>query len=475
MDMGLKRNMKERIGPTSKILESRADKPLCGLLLIIMSILKSNVGIKFWENPNKTRVNLVEKTNIGRMNDDLNLQIAVEGCCHGELDKIYERIRSHELESGTKVDLLLCCGDFQSIRDEADLNDLSCPQKYREYRDFKEYYNCAKSSPVLTVFIGGNHEAPDFLRNLYYGGWVAPNIYYLGHSGVLNVNGLRIAGVSGIYNFHSYTRGYFEAHPYTEETKRSAYHIREFDVKKLNLIKEPVDIFLSHDWPSGIEHYGNLQELLRIKPYFHQDIMSNTLGNPRTRELLDRLRPRFWFSAHLHVKYEAMYAHDNGNFTYFLALDKVLPYREFLRVLSIFPADVNGSTTCDNGSSAHSQTAQNDKGTRNHVKLCYDREWCAILVANKDKMPLNTFPSVQPITLNEPTEENYKFVDNQFSHSGYETVAHGNSTFYSVPYHEGAHLNPKAQREDFMKLLGLPDNNYFSPELNQKFQVNFVE
>lgn len=34
-------------------------------------------------------------------------------------------------------------------------------------------------------------------QELYYGGWVAPNIYYTGHSGVINFAGLRIAGLSG--------------------------------------------------------------------------------------------------------------------------------------------------------------------------------------------------------------------------------------------------------------------------------------
>ena len=40
-------------------------------------------------------------------------QIAVEGCCHGELDKIYETVAELEKRDNIKVDLLLCCGDFQ--------------------------------------------------------------------------------------------------------------------------------------------------------------------------------------------------------------------------------------------------------------------------------------------------------------------------------------------------------------------------
>lgn len=43
----------------------------------------------------------------------LPAQIAVEGCGHGELDKIYETMAALERRDGRKIDLLICCGDFQ--------------------------------------------------------------------------------------------------------------------------------------------------------------------------------------------------------------------------------------------------------------------------------------------------------------------------------------------------------------------------
>uniref|UniRef100_A0A3B0MMB4 (Lariat) debranching enzyme (Dbr1 homologue), putative n=1 Tax=Theileria annulata TaxID=5874 RepID=A0A3B0MMB4_THEAN len=400
--------------------------------------------------------------------------VAVEGCCHGELDKIYERIKNFELENGTKVDILFCCGDFQAIRDESDLNELSCPQKYREYRDFRDYYSGVKLAPLLTVFIGGNHEAPDFLRNLYFGGWVAPNIYYLGHSGVLNFGGIRIGGISGIYNLNDYTKGilllkqlfkgYFESKPYNEQTKRSSYHMREFDVKKLSLIKGKVDVFLSHDWPAGIENFGDLDQLLKIKPFFYEDIKNNTLGNPKTMELMGKLKPTLWFSAHLHVKYEAEYKHEDGSTTQFLALDKVLPYREFLRIIQLDP---------DN--SSNKRKLESPVPVEVTPKLCYDREWCAILVANRDKMPLNQFSSVNPITLNEPLEKDFEFVDQRFNESGYETLTLDGNTFFVIPFKDDAHKEPESQREAFMSLLDLPTNNYFRPGTQDKMTVNFVE
>ena len=45
---------------------------------------------------------------------------------------------------------------------------------------YLRYYSGEKVAPVLTIFIGGNHEASNYLQELPYGGWVAPKIYYMG-------------------------------------------------------------------------------------------------------------------------------------------------------------------------------------------------------------------------------------------------------------------------------------------------------
>lgn len=90
--------------------------------------------------------------------------------------------------------------------------------------------------PVLTVFIGGNHEASNYLQELEYGGWVAPNIYYMGYAGVINIGGVRIGGISGIYKGHDYMKGHFEKSPYNDNTKRSVYHIRNCEVFRLKQV-----------------------------------------------------------------------------------------------------------------------------------------------------------------------------------------------------------------------------------------------
>ncbi|XP_035532321.1 lariat debranching enzyme [Morone saxatilis] len=268
------------------------------------------------------------------------MKIAVEGCCHGELDKIYETIAYLEKKEGVKVDLLLCCGDFQAVRNEGDMKCMAVPAKYRSMQTFYKYYSGEKKAPVLTIFIGGNHEASNHLQELPYGGWVAPNIYYLGYAGVIRYKGIRIGGLSGIFKSRDYRKGHHEFPPYNPDTLRSVYHIRNVEVFKLKQINMPIDIFMSHDWPRGIYYYGSTGELLRKKKFLRQEVESNTLGSPAAEELLAHLQPSYWFSAHLHVKFAAVMQHPpKGNapprVTKFLSLDKCLPYREFLQIVDV--------------------------------------------------------------------------------------------------------------------------------------------
>ena len=127
------------------------------------------------------------------------------------------------------------------------MNVMSVPLKYREMGDFHEYYSGKRRAPYLTLFIAGNHEAASYLWELYYGGWVAPNIYYLGAANIVRLGPLRIAGLSGIWKGHDYRRPHHERLPFSSDNVKSFYHVREVDVRKLLQVRTQVDIGLSHD------------------------------------------------------------------------------------------------------------------------------------------------------------------------------------------------------------------------------------
>ncbi|KAL4350660.1 hypothetical protein HN51_032363 [Arachis hypogaea] len=264
------------------------------------------------------------------------MKIAVEGCMHGELDNVYKTLKHLEETQNIKIDLLLCCGDFQAVRNEQDLKSMNVPPKFRSMNSFWKYYSGLEVAPYPTIFIGGNHEASNYLWEMYYGGWAAPNIYFLGVAGVIKFGNVRIGGLSGIYNARHYKSGHFERPPYDQSTIRSVYHVREYDVHKLIQIEEPIDIFLSHDWPVRITDCGDWRELVRQKPFFKQEIEEGRLGSKAASQLLGKLKPQYWFSAHLHCKFAALVQHgEGGPLTKFLALDKCLPRRDFLQIVEI--------------------------------------------------------------------------------------------------------------------------------------------
>lgn len=175
--------------------------------------------------------------------------------------------------------------------------------------DFHEYYNGARRAPYLTIFIGGNHEASNHLFELYFGGWVAPNIYYMGAANIMRLGPLRIAGLSGIWKGYDYRKPHFERVPYNEAESVSIFHVRELDVRKVLAVRNQVDIGLSHDWPQGVEWKGDYHSLFRKKDRFETDASEGKLGSIAARQCLDRLRPSHWFSAHLHIKYAALVRH----------------------------------------------------------------------------------------------------------------------------------------------------------------------
>jgi len=295
------------------------------------------------------------------------MKIAVIGCAHGEIDMILNNVKSYERLNNCKIDLIICCGDFQACRNANDLSCVACPPKYRVMGDFYKYYNGEKKMPIPMIVIGGNHEASNHLLELYYGGWLAPNIYYLGCSGSVIFGGLRIVGASGIFKYYDFNKAHYESCPLSHGDIGSSYHIRRFNIWQLSHFHgTSIDIMMSHDWPLGIWKYGNTAQLLTYKPHLQKDISQNKLGNPSLNHLLFQLQPKYWFSGHMHCKFDAHVHHkDTNNNTTFMALDKCDPSRprmhRYMNVVDI---------PCSNDAK---------------LQLEYDPYWLAILKSTNDE------------------------------------------------------------------------------------------
>lgn len=297
---------------------------------------------------------------------------------------------------------------------------MSVPPRYRKLEDFHTYYSDARLAPVLTLVVGGNHEAANYFSELHHGGWLAPNIYYLGAANVLRYGPYRIAGVSGIFKESDYAKPHHERLPYSANDVRSVYHVRHGDVNQLLQVQTPVDMCLSHDWPRRVEWFGDHAALFAARPPFFTSAKIDNLGSPAGEQVLSFLRPRYWFAGHMHVRFSAEVRHSDdtsgdifrqvpvseavraqlpksmfrapfvtkgrvmtlpppeitNTVTQFLALDKPGPDRDFLELLEISPA-VDASDD--------SITPYTQKTPEGKFSLHYDEEWLSIIRAAYDK------------------------------------------------------------------------------------------
>ena len=171
------------------------------------------------------------------------MKIAVAGCPHGDLDLIYQKVKAYEMVTGLLIDVVVICGDLQAARGPNDLKGMASPEKYRKLGHFHKYYLGKKWATHLTLVVGGDCEAWNYYQTLPYGGWIANNIYYMGYANVVKVNGVRIAGISGVFNLANANKGHYEAMPYRSPMLETMRYTRWVDTFRLLQLGEPLGKF----------------------------------------------------------------------------------------------------------------------------------------------------------------------------------------------------------------------------------------
>lgn len=218
------------------------------------------------------------------------MRIAVFGDIHGHWRGCRDAVA--DIHARTPLDLVLQCGDAQPFRDEADLEYMACPTRYRELGDFWMFHQGKEHFPVPMLLIGGNHEPWNLFDQNPDGCELAPNIEFIGRAGLRKVKGLKIVGLSGIYS----KRYFAEPHlrwPYPLNLKKQVTHYNSTDIDKALSFGQP-DILLTHEWPRFM-----------LEAYYEK--------LPRRRDgdnsedfaaMVECLSPRWCFCGHMHFHAE---------------------------------------------------------------------------------------------------------------------------------------------------------------------------
>jgi Icc-related predicted phosphoesterase len=210
-----------------------------------------------------------------------NLYFAAAGDTHGHMHLMVERVKHLSVQTGITPSFVLQVGDFQPLRNLDDLDSMNAPEHYRQLGDFPEFASGKSTSPWPVWFIAGNHEPFYHLDQHLKGFTLALNCHYLGRAGRVTVEGLVVAGLSGIYSEKHFQEKRTPARLKDQNWKRRGYFSDE-DIKTMLKMPRP-DVLLLHDCPADV--FGRKVPLR---------------GNPIVRDLIERMAPKLVLCGHIH-------------------------------------------------------------------------------------------------------------------------------------------------------------------------------
>ncbi|KAB0669036.1 metallophosphoesterase [Oryzomonas sagensis] len=209
------------------------------------------------------------------------VNFAVAGDTHGHMHLMVERLKQMSEQTGVTPSFVLQVGDFQPIRNQDDLTSMNAPERHRSIGDFPDFAAGSATFPWPLWFIAGNHEPFYYLDQHLEGFTLVPNCHYLGRAGRATVEGLVVAGLSGIYSEKHFHEKRTPTRLKDQNWKRRGYFSDE-DLQTMLNMPRP-DILLLHDCPVDV---------------FGRDVPLR--GNLIVRELVERMAPKLVLCGHIH-------------------------------------------------------------------------------------------------------------------------------------------------------------------------------
>jgi len=261
------------------------------------------------------------------MSNSQDIFFAAVGDVHGDMHLMVKLLNTWEANTGQQLAFVLQVGDFEPQRHEADLTTTPGPKKYRKLGDFADFYTEKAVFPWSLWFIAGNHEPYGFLEQMPQGGQVATNCYYLGRVGTVTLAGLKVVGVSGIYDPERFQKQRPDVSLMSKSSSKKYVGFTEAEITQAIALAS-TDILLLHDWSSGIissteaEQFGWFDEV----------------GNEYARLLVESLKPKLVLCGHMHQRYRTKMSWSNGA-TDICCLANVKQGKDAIAIFRLSPAE----------------------------------------------------------------------------------------------------------------------------------------
>jgi lariat debranching enzyme len=235
------------------------------------------------------------------------IYFGVVGDVHGHMNSMVHMLTNWQSATNQKLEFVLQVGDFEPHRNETDLATMAAPSKYRKVGDFPDYFAGKARFPFPLYFIGGNHEPYGFLDQLPANSEIAENCYYIGRAGKIEISGLTIVGLSGIYREDRFTIPRPHITEIDRRSNKDYIYFTKDDVDKASDYPSP-HILLLHEWPANIISEDNRQELERLRHALGYD----DVGNEYSRLLMEILEPGLVVCGHMHKRYRKQITLESG-------------------------------------------------------------------------------------------------------------------------------------------------------------------